>query len=279
MSNISSRLQPLPSTASSAAWRYRIQLVATDMDGTLTETGKFSSSLLEGLQQLKQQGIRVLVVTGRSAGWVSGLVNYLDVAGAIAENGGIYYPSEGETSGELLVDIDDVESHRQQLRSAFERIKHDFPQLQPATDNAFRITDWTFTNSGFTAAELSQMSSVCAELGWGFTYSSIQCHIKPLGQEKGRAVMHVAQHFLPDIVSERILGDRAIGDRILTVGDSPNDESLFVSPDFPHSVGVANLLEFSDRLQHQPAYITSAPEGAGFCELVQWLLNPKGLQE
>ncbi|MGK7913096.1 MAG: HAD-IIB family hydrolase [Synechococcus sp.] len=264
MSQLSSPLQPLPAAASSADWRSRIQVVATDMDGTLTETGKFSPSLLTGLCQLKQQGIRVLVVTGRSAGWVSGLVNYLDVAGAIAENGGIYYPSEGETAGTLLVDIDDMKEHRRRLQLAFERLKLDFPQLQPATDNTFRLTDWTFANTGFAASELEHMQNLCVELGWGFTYSSIQCHIKPLEQEKGWAVLHMAQRLVPHISS----------DCIVTVGDSPNDESLFVRKDFPHSVGVANLMDFSDRLHHQPAYLTSAAEGSGFCELVAWLLEP-----
>ena len=233
------------------------------MDGTLTETGKFGPALLNAFHQLKQHGIQVLVVTGRSAGWVSGLANYLDVAGAIAENGGIYYPSVGETAGDLLVDISDVEAHRQQLRTVFDRIKEDFPKLQPATDNRFRLTDWTFTNTGFSAAELAHMQQRCSQLGWGFTYSSIQCHIKPLHQAKGSAVLTIARQLMPGITPEMMV----------TVGDSPNDESLFVSDDFPYSVGVANIAEFSDRLRHQPTYVTRAREGEGFCELVKWLLE------
>ena len=264
MSKLFTPLQSLPRPSNGPdTWRDRIQLVATDMDGTLTETGKFGPALLNAFHQLKQHGIQVLVVTGRSAGWVSGLANYLDVAGAIAENGGIYYPGEGETAGDLLVDIRDVKAHRQQLQSVFDRIKQDFSQLQPATDNRFRLTDWTFTNSGFPPSELSHMQALCSALGWGFTYSSIQCHIKPVKQAKGPAVLTVAQQLIPGITPERIV----------TVGDSPNDESLFVSERFPHSVGVANIAEFSDRLRHQPTYITHAREGEGFCELVKWLLE------
>ena len=265
MPQISSRLLPLPSSETrSADWRKRIKLVATDMDGTLTQDGKFSPKLLQAFSALNQQGIQVLVVTGRSAGWVSGIVNYLEVVGAIAENGGIYYSSEGETSGEFLTDIHDVEAHRQQLKSVFTRLKSHFPQLLPATDNTFRLTDWTFANAGFAVADLDRMQELCSGLGWGFTYSSIQCHVKPLKQEKGRAVLKLARQLVPGIDP----------DRIVTVGDSPNDESLFASDAFSHSVGVANIADFSDRLQHQPKYLTSAPEGAGFCELVSWLLAP-----
>ena len=58
-------------------------------------------------------------------------------------------------------------------------------------------------------------------------------------------------------------------EQVVTVGDSPNDESLFDERYFSVSVGVANVLEYADRLQHQPAYVTSAAEGEGFCELAR----------
>ncbi|WP_242025302.1 HAD family hydrolase [Phormidium tenue] len=64
------------------------RLIASDVDGTLTRNGKFSSDFISTLLDLQSSGIKVLLVTGRSAGWVSALVNYLPVSGAIAENGG-----------------------------------------------------------------------------------------------------------------------------------------------------------------------------------------------
>ena len=41
---------------------------------------------------------------------------------------------------------------------------------------------------------------------------------------------------------------------------------------FPHAVGVANIRDFAGRLAHEPAYVTTAASGAGFCELVDCLL-------
>ncbi len=70
---------------------HNFTLIATDMDGTLTQRGKFTPALLQALDDLAAIGTKVLIVTGRSAGWVSGLVSYLPVAGAIAENGGLFY--------------------------------------------------------------------------------------------------------------------------------------------------------------------------------------------
>ena len=61
-----------------------IRLIASDVDGTLTQNGKFSSDFISTLLDLQSAGIKVLLVTGRSAGWGSALVNYLPVEGAIA---------------------------------------------------------------------------------------------------------------------------------------------------------------------------------------------------
>ena len=61
-----------------------IRLIATDMDGTLTQSGKFTPALLQALTDLTAADIKVIVTTGRSAGWVSGLAAYLSVDGAIA---------------------------------------------------------------------------------------------------------------------------------------------------------------------------------------------------
>jgi hypothetical protein len=55
------------------------------------------------------------------------------------------------------------------------------------------------------------------------------------------------------------------------VGDSPNDAPMFGF--FPHAVGVANIRDFSGRLAHEPAYVTTAAAGAGFVELVDFLLE------
>nr|MBA2749430.1 HAD family hydrolase [Tatlockia sp.] len=55
-------------------------------------------------------------------------------------------------------------------------------------------------------------------------------------------------------------------------GDSPNDESLFNPSYFKHSVGVANVRDYANQMQHQPTYITTAAEGEGFCELAAHLI-------
>lgn len=238
-----------------------VQLIATDMDGTLTRKGKFTAALILAFEDLAKANIKVLIVTGRSAGWVSGLVSYLPVFGAIAENGGLFYLA-GHESPITLTSISNLSDHRQQLAEVFQQLQAEFPQIQESQDNRFRITDWTFDVQGISLVQLQQMNKICAELGWGFTYSNVQCHIKPLAQDKAIGLLQVLREYFPQYTPEQVV----------TVGDSPNDESLFNSEYFPISVGVANALEYANQLKYQPAYLTAAREGEGFCELVRDIL-------
>lgn len=237
-----------------------VRLVATDMDGTLTIAEKFSPELLQALLALKVAGIPVVIVTGRSAGWVSGLVHYLPVAGALCENGGLFYSGEA-SSNVLLVPIADFKHHRQQLAELFQRLQAEFPQIQESDDNRFRLTDWTFDVQGLTDVELQKMSDRCHQEGWDFTYSTVQCHLKLPEQSKAAGLVQVINRYFPDLKLEQVL----------TVGDSPNDETLFDRSLFPLSVGVANIKNYCDRLKHQPTYITTAAEGEGFYELARML--------
>lgn len=238
-----------------------LHLIATDMDGTLTQAGRFTPVFLQALTALSTAGIQVVIVTGRSAGWVSGWVHYLPIAGAIAENGGIFFPG-ADCEPELLVAIADLAQHRQQLAEQFACLQTDFPQLQTTIDNRFRLTDWTFDVQGLSQEDLQKLGDRCLQQGWGFTYSTVQCHIKPLSQDKARGLQSVLQRHFPQYTS----------DQIVTIGDSPNDESLFDASQFPLSIGVANILHYTNQLNHHPAYVTQFAEIEGFCELVRYLI-------
>ncbi len=238
----------------------QICLIATDMDGTLTIDEKFTPELFDALQRLLQANIDVIVITGRSAGWVSAVNHYFPVFGAICENGGLFYRGD---KTEFLVEINDVDQHRRKLARMFEALQAEFPQIQEASDNRFRITDWTFDVAGLSPENLQTMAAKCAAQGWSFTYSTVQCHIKPLEQDKAAGLKQILQQHFPNLQPEQLV----------TVGDSPNDVSLFNPEVFPNSVGVNNISRYADRLEYRPRFITALPEGSGFCELTHWLLG------
>jgi HAD superfamily hydrolase (TIGR01484 family) len=238
----------------------QICLVASDIDGTLTCADKFTPRLLEAIAQLTQANLPLLLVTGRSAGWVDALRNYLPVVGAIAENGGVFFPQDG--SYQLLGDFPPLATHRQHLSDAFFQLQQLHPQIQASTDNVFRLTDWTFDVAGLSEEDLGAIALQCQRWGWSFTYSTVQCHIKPKLQNKAWGIQQVLTLHFPHLNPAQVL----------TVGDSPNDEAMFDPAIFPVSVGVANILEYVDRLQHPPQYVTTQPEVDGFCEMVRCLL-------
>ncbi len=237
-----------------------IHLIATDMDGTLTQQEKFTPLLLQTLRDLAVADIPVVIVTGRSAGWVNSVVHYLPVAGAIAENGGLFY--KNSEMQQLLVPIKDIKLYRQKLAEMFSHLQTEFPQIRESIDNQFRITDWTFDVHGLSLETLQKMSDRCHEQGWGFTYSTVQCHIKSLEQEKAIGLKTVLQQYFPDLTPEQVI----------TVGDSPNDQSLFDRSQFPISVGVANIQHYANQMQHLPTYVTQASEVEGFCEMARSVL-------
>ncbi|OUC14693.1 MAG: HAD family hydrolase [Alkalinema sp. CACIAM 70d] len=234
-----------------------VQLIATDMDGTLTQQGKFSPALLQSFEHLADRGIPVVIVTGRSAGWVSAISHYLPIAGAIAENGGLFYQGD---RWQWLVPLLDLQKHRQALADTFASLKAQFPQLQESADNCFRLTDWTFDVQGLSLEQLQALASCCEAQGWTMVYSTVQCHIKLPEQSKLQGLQQVLRTAFPTIDPQQVV----------TVGDSPNDESLF---QMPLSVGVANVQHYVDQLSQLPQFVTQAEEGIGFCELVELILS------
>jgi hypothetical protein len=58
---------------------------------------------------------------------------------------------------------------------------------------------------------------------------------------------------------------------VIFIGDSPNDAPMFGY--FPNSVGVSNILNFKEKMNHYPAWITHGEGGYGFGEMVDGLLS------
>ena len=56
-------------------------------------------------------------------------------------------------------------------------------------------------------------------------------------------------------------------------GDSPNDAPM--SAHFPNACDVANVRDFSDRLEAAPAWIASARGGEGFSGIVGVILSAR----
>lgn len=249
----------------------QIEAVATDIDGTLTTGGVLSPEVVLALSKLRKQGLRVCLVTGRSSGWVQGLVSYLPVSAAIAENGGVIflgresapYVRNSETGAFSLFESQDF---RMELREMFERLKFTRPSLRETEDNLYRLSDFTFHVTGLSQADLKVMKDEVEACDLAFTWSTIHAHIMPQGQQKGTALEWLLAHWGLACMP---------ANTTLTVGDSPNDATLFCPEKFPISAGVANITNYQNVMDFYPKNIATLTEGDGFVEIVQSLLQLK----
>ncbi|MEO6749245.1 MAG: HAD family hydrolase, partial [Casimicrobiaceae bacterium] len=76
-----------------------------------------------------------------------------------------------------------------------------------------------------------------------------------------------SRRFAADLLGMDIDRDK---DRVIFVGDSPNDAPMFGF--FPHACGVANVLDFAYELEAAPAYVATGRGGHGFVEVAARIL-------
>jgi HAD superfamily hydrolase (TIGR01484 family) len=251
----------------------KIDFIGTDMDGTLTTNGKISAAVVDSLIRLEKAGVHVFLVTGRSAGWVSAMVSLFPFAGGIAENGGACFLKGQESPISIGTDGVTLNEIRAKLEACFHLLCKEMPGLLKVTgDNAFRVSDWTFERHGLSLQDLLLLREKTESCGLAFTYSTIHCHIMPAGQNKATGLLETIFRS----TGKSLFESAEARERILTIGDSPNDEPLFDQSVFMHSVGVANVQSHLLEMKFLPHFVTNSSEGEGFVEMANLILKNRG---
>jgi HAD superfamily hydrolase (TIGR01484 family) len=241
--------------------------VLTDIDDTLTTDGVISLGVVAALAALRETGIPVIAVTGRPMDWSRPIAEAMPLAAVVAENGavGLFRDAAG-----LQIEFVDPEPVRKanavRLRAVAARIVAEVPGATLSRDSVGRATDISVDHAEFVRLEPARVAEVAALMrseGLTATVSSIHVNGWYGSNSKLSGATWIVRRLLGrDLDAER--------ERWIFVGDSTNDESMFAS--FPLSVGVANLVDFADRLQQWPAYITRQERGRGFVEVAERLL-------
>ena len=241
--------------------------VLTDIDDTLTTEGAIPMGVVAAIAALRQAGLPVFAVTGRPMGWSVPIVESTPLAAVVAENGAVALWREGDA---VCIEYAQDEAERavnaRRLAAAAQRLLREVPGATLARDSAGRVTDIAVDHAEFahlSPAQIERVVAVMREEGMHATVSSI--HVN------GWFGTHTKASGARDAV--RRLFDRELDDerdRWVYVGDSTNDEPMFER--FALSVGVANVLDFADRLVHWPAFVTRRERGLGFVEVAERLL-------
>ncbi|HWB81146.1 MAG TPA: HAD hydrolase family protein [Nannocystaceae bacterium] len=229
------------------------RLLATDVDGTLTQAAKLSPAIVQAIAALCAAGVEVMPVSGRPAGELQGLVRYLPgVRRAIAENG-------------LLEIVPDhpprwlaAKSDRARLRTLARELSDALAlDLQPTADDPFRLGDVAFEREARSDAILAELGQRARERGVHVTWSNVHVHFTEEPPDKGVGLLAAAE---------------CDPSAIITIGDAPNDAGLFVAGRFGTTVGTADVLRHEAAMPALPELVASAPEAAGFLELATLVL-------
>jgi HAD superfamily hydrolase (TIGR01484 family) len=260
------RMQPLQRLPDAALRPLRG--VLTDIDDTLTRDGKIEPAALAALQRLAREGLPVIAITGRPAGWSEPFAMAWPVAAIVAENGSVMLRRSGT---QLLRDFTQDDATRAanllRLQRCAAAVLAAVPHARLARDSAGRLTDIAIDHSEFDHLDEAEIDTVLAVMrSHGLKASVSSIHVNGW----------IGKH--DKWTGARWAVERAFGlgfepTEWLYVGDSTNDQLMFEH--LPLSVAVANVRRFAAQLRVLPAYITPSERGQGFAEVVQRLLDAK----
>lgn len=261
---------PRPLQSMPEATRAAIRGVLTDIDDTLTTHGQLTPDAYAALARLKASGKLVVPITGRPAGWCDHIARMWPVDGVVGENGALWMRYDaarrklqrGYAAGEA-----ERRTNRERLSEVAARVLREVPGTALASDQPYREADIAidFCEDVAPLPREAVDRIVAIMEGEGLTAKVSSIHVNGwIGRydKLGMTQSFLADAFRIDLERER--------DRFVFAGDSPNDAPMFAY--FPNAVGVANVRAFLDRIATPPAWITQREAGAGFVELVDFLL-------
>jgi len=250
-----------------------IEVVFTDIDDTLTTDGRLTADAYSAMQTLKNLDIAVVPITGRPAGWCDHIARMWPVDGVVGENGAFYFRYDHQHKKMLrhYVDSDEVrQSNKDKLIQLATKIVVTVPGCAVSADQAYREADLAIDFCEDVPAleqnDIDKIVAVFNQAGASAKVSSI--HVN--GWFGTYDKLSMTRIFASDCLGIDLDLNKKI---CIFVGDSPNDEPMFKF--FPHSVGVANIQSFIDRLSTPPAYVTESKGGAGFAEVVDLLIDAR----
>jgi HAD superfamily hydrolase (TIGR01484 family) len=252
------------------AARRAVRGVFADIDDTLTTHGKLTAEAYGAMERLRAAGKLVIPITGRPAGWCDHIARMWPVDAVVGENGALYMRYDAlarKLTRRFAVDDATRRANRAQLAAIGQKILAAVPGCALASDQHYRESDLAIDFREDVAALPRAAVDRIVELmeAEGLTAKVSSIHVNGWFGAWDKLAMTrtlLAEVFAIDVDRERA--------QFVFVGDSPNDAPMFAF--FPLAVGVANVRAFADRIATPPAYVTQAEAGAGFRELVDFLL-------
>lgn len=246
-----------------------VRALFSDVDGTMTTGDRIEASTYEALERLGQAGIPVIMVTGRPAGFGYAFMKMTPVLACVTENGGVTFVREGRKVHKLYgVPQASLPEWRRRMHDIAVEVMSRVPGARLSTDSRYRevdlAIDWNEEVS-LPREDADTCVKMISKAGFLATRSSVHVNFGPPHFDKLSACMTVVRQVLGADAND--LSQYAY------VGDALNDAPMFRG--FPKSIGVSNIKQWWDELEHKPAYLTERPEGAGLREVVAHLMSQR----
>jgi HAD superfamily hydrolase (TIGR01484 family) len=241
--------------------------VFSDIDDTLTHDAAVTVEAYAAIVRARAAGMRIVLVTGRPAGWAEVLASLWPVDAAIAENGGIAYLKRDRRLEKMYFEVTDPAEDARKLAAVADDVLRTFPFARRSDDSGLRITDLAFDigeNQQLPRDQIDALTAHLRALGARTLVSSVHAHGFFHGADKAKMAARVANVLWGD-------SDAEVAANYAFVGDSPNDQAAFGF--FERSIGVANVQRYADVLRPPPRFVTPSPYGRGFAEAIDALLT------
>ncbi|MBU8848405.1 MAG: HAD-IIB family hydrolase [Desulfobacterales bacterium] len=246
-----------------------ITYLLTDIDDTITHKGRIPACAFQALEDLGKVGIKVVPITGRPAGWCDHIARMWPVDGVVGENGAFYFVYdiyEKKMMRRYFKTAQDREQDQKKLAAIKQKILSAIPGCVVSADQPYREADLAIDFAEdvhpLPQTDIDRIVDIFEQSGATAKISSIHVNGWFGAYDKLSMTKIMFREIFKTDLDE-------IKENVIYVGDSPNDEPMFEY--FPNSVGVANVLEFFDRLVFKPAWITKDEGGFGFTQLVKVL--------
>lgn len=244
-------------------------MVFTDIDDTLTSHGQLGAKAYSKLWELQEQGVQVVPVTGRPAGWCEMIARMWPVGGVIGENGAFYFQYQNKQMKRVFAIGEEKRLDNQKKLKAIEtEVLQKVSGSALASDQFCRLfdlaVDFCEDVQPLSQKAVDEIVSIFKKHGANAKVSSI--HVNGWFGDYDKKTM--CEIFYRDQFGKE-LGDNL--ESCAFIGDSPNDEPLFDF--FENSFAVANIKEFEDQLQFKPQFICPSLGGEGFAEFANHILK------
>lgn len=244
-----------------------VKALFSDLDGTLTTSGRVESVTYQALEELGRAGVPVVLVTGRPAGWGQAIASLSSMAAVVAENGGVAFVRDGKRLKKIYgVPEASLPEWRRRMRAAAVDAMAEVPEARLSGDSKYRevdiAIDWN-EEVHLPREAADRVVDVLRKKGFTATRSSVHVNFGPPKFDKLSACKQIV---------ERVLGgDPDDLEPYVFVGDALNDGPMFAG--FDRSIGVANVKRWWDELEDKPKYLTEREEAAGLREVVDRILE------